>query len=31
VCTSGNITDEMWQKYIEDQKPEEPDDDFKVV
>ena len=31
VCTSGNITDEMWQKYIEEQKPNEPDDKFKVL
>ena len=31
VVTSGNVTDEVWKKYIEDQKPEEPDDDFKVV
>jgi putative transposase len=22
---------EVWKKYIEDQKPEEPDDNFKVV
>src|ERR1700752_2794646 len=26
VATSGNVTDEVWKKYIEDQKPEEPDD-----
>ena len=31
VATSGNVTDEVWKKYIEDQKPEEPDDSFKVV
>ena len=31
VATSGNVTDEVWKKYIEDQKPEEPDDNFKVV
>ena len=31
VATSGNVTDEVWKKYIEDQKPEEPDDHFKVV
>src|SRR5271165_5321752 len=31
VATSGNVTDEVWKKYIEDQKPEVPDDDFKVV
>ena len=31
VATSGNVTDEVWKKYIEDQKPEEPNDNFKVV
>ncbi len=31
VCTSGNVTDEVWKKYIEEQKPPEPDDDFHVV
>ena len=31
VASSGNVTDEVWKKYIEDQKPEEPDDNFKVV
>ena len=31
VTTSGNVTDEMWKKYIEDQKPEVPDDHFTVV
>jgi putative transposase len=31
VATSGNVTDEVWKKYIEDQKPEIPDDNFKVV
>lgn len=31
VASSGNVTDEVWKKYIEDQKPEEPDDDFNVV
>lgn len=31
AATSGNVTDEIWKKYIEDQKPEEPDDNFKVV
>jgi len=25
------VTDEVWMKYIEDQKPEEPDDHFTVV
>jgi putative transposase len=31
VVSSGNVTDDMWQKYIEDQKSETPDDHFKVV
>ena len=31
VASSGNVTDEVWQKYIEAQKPEIPDDHFKVV
>ena len=31
VATSGNVTDEVWKKYIEDQKPEEPEDNFKVM
>jgi putative transposase len=31
VASSGNVTDEVRKKYIEDQKPEEPDDNFKVV
>ena len=31
VASSGNVTDEVWKKYIADQKPEEPDDNFKVV
>jgi putative transposase len=31
VVSSGNVTDDMWQKYIEGQKPETPDDHFKVV
>src|ERR1035438_7369629 len=31
VASSGSVTDEVWKKYIEDQKPEEPDDDFKVI
>jgi putative transposase len=31
VASSGNVTDEVWQKYIEDQKPEVLDDNFKVV
>jgi len=31
VDSSGNVTVDVWKKYIEDQKPEEPDDNFKVV
>ena len=31
VASSGNVTDEVWQKYIENQVPEEPDDSFKIV
>ena len=31
VATSGNVTDEVWQEYIKNQKPLEPDDDFQVV
>ena len=31
VASSGNVTDEVWKKNIEDQKPEEPDDNFNVV
>ncbi len=31
VASSGNVTDEVWKKYIEDQKPEEPDDNFNVI
>jgi putative transposase len=31
VATSGNVTDEVLKKYIEDQMPEVPDDNFKVV
>jgi hypothetical protein len=27
----GNVKDEVWKKYIEDQKPEVPDENFKVV
>jgi putative transposase len=26
VASSGNVTDEVWMKYIEDQKPDERDD-----
>lgn len=31
VASSGNVTDEVWKKYIEEQKPNEPDDDFRVL
>ena len=31
VASSGNVTDEVWKKYIEDQKPESTDDNFRVV
>ena len=31
VVTSGNVTDEVWKEYIENQKPPEPDDNFEVV
>ena len=29
--SSGNMIDEVRKKYIKDQKPEVPDDNFKVV
>jgi putative transposase len=31
VSTSGNVTDEVWKRYIEEQKLPESDDDFNVV
>ena len=31
VCTSGNVTDEVWMEYIKTQKPPEPDDNFEVT
>lgn len=31
VCTSGNVTDEMWMDYIAKQAPPEPDDNFEVT
>ena len=31
VNSSGNVTDEVWKEYIENQKPPDPDDDFEVV
>jgi hypothetical protein len=30
-AASGNVTDENRNQYIEGQKPEDPDDNFKVV
>ena len=29
VASRGNLTDEVWQKYIENRVPEEPDDNFR--
>ena len=31
VVSSGNVTDDVWKEYIENQKAPEPDDDFTVV
>ena len=31
VVSSGNVTDEVWKEYIENQKPPEPDDNFDVI
>lgn len=31
VASSGNVTDEVWKAYIENQTVESPDDNFKVV
>lgn len=31
VATSGNVTDEVWKRYIDEQKPPSPDDDFNVA
>ena len=31
VVSSGNVTDDVWKEYVENQKAPEPDDDFKVV
>ena len=31
VVSSGNVTDDMWKEYIENQKPDDPDDDFSVL
>ena len=31
AATSGNVTDEVWKRYIREQKPPEPDDDINVM
>ena len=31
VAASGNVTDAVWKAYIENQKPQTPDDHFNVV
>ena len=31
VALNGNATDDVWKKYIEAQKPEPADDNFKVI
>lgn len=31
AVSSGNVTDEVWKEYIENQKPPEPDDNFDVI
>src|SRR5262249_27886086 len=31
VASSGNVTDEVWAEYIENQSAPEPDDDFNVT
>ena len=31
VSTSWNVTDEVWKEYIDNQKVDEPDDDFRVM
>ena len=31
VTTSGNVTDEVWKRYIEEQRLPAPDDDGNVV
>ena len=31
VASSGNVTDDVWKAYIENQKPNDPDDDFSVL
>ena len=31
VASSGNVSDEVYQKYIENQVPEEPDENLQIV
>jgi len=31
VASNGNVTGEVWKAYIENQKLNEPDDDFSVL
>ncbi|BCH33974.1 hypothetical protein MesoLjLc_59040 [Mesorhizobium sp. L-8-10] len=31
TTTRGNVTDEMWVEYIQNQTPPEPDDNFNVT
>ncbi len=31
VAASGNVIDEVWLEYIENQRPAEPDDNFDVL
>jgi len=31
VASSGNVTDDLWEEYIKNQQPPEPDDDFEVA
>jgi putative transposase len=31
LASSGYVTDEVWKKYIEGQKPDETDDDFGAL
>ena len=31
VATSWNVTDEVWKEYIDNQKIDDPDDDFRVL
>jgi putative transposase len=31
VASSGDVTDDVWKKYIEEQRPDEPDYDLQVL